>query len=222
MNRRSLLLSGGAVALVGGAAWLSLSGREASPLLVGMAEAQEATGDASSVQDMVLGDADAPVTMIEYASFTCPHCQAFHETVFPQLKADYIDTGKVRFVYREVYFDRPGLWASMIARCGGEMRFFGITSMIYERQREWAASGDPAAIVEELRKIAKTAGLDDAALDACMSDGETAQSLVSWYEENRVADDIQGTPSFVIDGTKYSNMSYDEMKGILDEAIGES
>jgi len=84
---------------------------------------------------MVIGDADAPIEMIEYASFTCPHCARFHADVYPLLKADYIDSGKVKFIYREVYFDRFGLWASMIARCGGEARFFGLSNLIYEKIR---------------------------------------------------------------------------------------
>ena len=125
---------------------------------------------------MVMGAADAPVEIIEYASFTCPHCAKLPRRPHIHcLKADYIDTGKVRFVYREVYFDRFGLWASMIARCGGEMRFFGMAELIYEKQREWGASGDPVVIVEELRKLAKTAGLTDEMLDECMNDAEQAQ-----------------------------------------------
>jgi len=188
-------------------------------LLAGVANAQEATGDPSSVPDMVLGDADAPIEIIEYASYTCPHCASFHADQFKQIKANYIDTGKVRFIYREVYFDRYGLWASMIARCGGEQRFFGISDLIYQKQREWTASGDPAAIVDELRKIAKTAGLNDETLDACMSDGDFAQSLVGWYEENAQRDGINSTPSFMIDGEKYSNMNYADFAAILDEKL---
>ena len=218
MNRRTLLLGSAATILVGGAVWMGLQDRasQGSNLLVGMAEAQT-TGDPSAIPDMVLGNPDAAVEVIEYASYTCPHCANFHASAWPQLKADYIDTGKIKFVYREVYFDRFGLWASMIARCGGEMRFWGITDLIYERQREWIAGGsDPALIVENLRKIGKTAGLDDAALDACMSDGETAQNLVAWYETNSKADGITGTPSFIINGEKYSNMPWDEFKALLD------
>ena len=218
MNRRTLLLGSAATILVGGAVWMGLQDRasQGSNLLVGMAEAQT-TGDPSAIPDMVLGNPDAAVEVIEYASYTCPHCANFHASAWPQLKADYIDTGKIKFVYREVYFDRFGLWASMIARCGGEMRFWGITDLIYERQREWIAGGsDPALIVENLRKIGKTAGLDDAALDACMSDGETAQNLVAWYESNSKADGITGTPSFIINGEKYSNMPWDEFKALLD------
>lgn len=174
--------------------------------------------DAPAVPDMVLGNPDAKVTVIEYASFTCPHCSNFAGNQFKQIKANYIDTGLVKFIFREVYFDRFGLWASMIARCGGDMRFFGITEMLFERQTEWAA-GEPAAIAANLRAIGKSAGLDDASLDACMADADQAQALVNWYEENRQADNIEGTPQFKVQDVKYSNMSYEEFAKVLDEAL---
>jgi len=185
-----------------------------------MANAQEATADVSAIQEMVLGDENAPIEVIEYASYTCPHCASFHASQFKKIKENYIDTGKVRFVYREVYFDRFGLWASMIARCGGNTdRFFGISDLIYEKQREWTATGDPSVIVDELRKIGKTAGLDDAALDACMQDADMAQSLVTWFQTNADRDGINSTPSFIIDGEKTSNMSYEDFAALLDAKL---
>ena len=190
----------------------------ASALALGMIGAPSFAQD-EGIQDMVLGSPDAPVEVVEYASFTCPHCASFHAEQFKELKKNYIDTGKVRFVYREVYFDRYGLWASMIARCGGDMRFFGITEMIYSGQKEWAAGGDPAQIAANLRNIGKIAGIDDATLDACMQDGATAEKLVAWYQENAERDDISSTPSFLIDGEKYSNMRYSEFAAILDERL---
>ncbi|MGS4945812.1 DsbA family protein [Meridianimarinicoccus sp. RP-17] len=181
------------------------------------APAQEA--DDAAVAEMTLGDAAAPVTFVEYASFTCPHCATFHAEVFPQLKRDYIDTGKVHFIHREVYFDRYGLWAGMVARCGGEMRYFGMADMIYDRQREWTQGDGPAAVAENLRRIGRTAGLSDDQLDACLTDADKAQALVAWYEDNATRDGVQGTPSFVIDGEMYSNMSYGELRAILDDKI---
>ena len=219
MQRRNLIAGGVAVVGLGGWA-LTRPSKDLpfDPLMA--ANAQEATTDMVAIPDMVMGSADAPVEIIEYASFTCPHCANFHATTYPLLKADYIDTGKVRFVYREVYFDRFGLWASMIARCGGEMRFFGMAELIYEKQKEWGASGDPVVIVEELRKLAKTAGLTDEMLDECMNDAEQAKALVAWYQANAERDDINSTPSFLIDGEKFSNMAYPEFQKILDEKIG--
>ena len=107
----------------------------------------------------------------------------------------------------------------MIARCGGEMRFFGMAELIYEKQREWTASGDPAIIIEDLRKLAKTAGLTDDMLDECMNDADMAQSLVGWYQANAERDDISSTPSFLIDGEKYSNMAYAEFQKIIDDKV---
>ncbi|QDY68376.1 DsbA family protein [Qingshengfaniella alkalisoli] len=175
--------------------------------------------DAPEIVEMALGAEDAPVTIVEYASFTCPHCANFHTTVFKDLKTNYIDTGKVRFIYRDVYFDRFGLWAAMVARCGGEMRFFGIADMLYSRQKEWIGEGDPATVVDNLKRIGKTAGLTDEALDACLQDGAKAEALVAWYEENAKADDISSTPSFIVNDEKFSNMSYDDFAKAIDERV---
>ncbi|MEE4119764.1 MAG: DsbA family protein [Paracoccaceae bacterium] len=217
------LLSVLAVTVAGAAAfWIARPAPEgALPALPMAAEAQEAAEiDTSSIAEMALGPEDAAVTVIEYASFTCPHCATFHAQVFPQLKENYVDTGQVRFVHREVYFDRYGLWAGMVARCGGEERYFGIADLIYERQREWT-QGEPTEVVDKLRRIGKTAGLTDEQLDACLSDGQKAQTLVAWYQQNAEADRIEATPSFVIDGEKFSNMSYADFSEILDEKLGD-
>ncbi|MBE3638768.1 DsbA family protein [Mangrovicoccus algicola] len=172
------------------------------------------------IPDMVLGRDDAPVKVTEYASFTCPHCAHFHETVYPRLKEDYIDTGKVQFTFREVYFDRYGLWASMVARCGGEMRYFGIADRLFATQRDWTGLGDPAGIAGALKKVGLTAGLTQEQVDACLNDNATAQALVNWYGANAKADEVTATPSFLIDGEPYSNMSFEQFAEILDEKLG--
>jgi protein-disulfide isomerase len=189
---------------------------------LGAAHAQtEAAPEAAAIEvvDFGLGPTDAKVTLIEYASFTCPHCATFHANVFKNLKADYIDTGKLRFEYREVYFDRPALWAAMIARCGGEMRYFGISEMIFDQQKEWAAGETPTAIVDSLKKIGRAAGLEDAAMDVCLKDEAKAKAMIAHYEKNFTADGIEGTPTLMINGVKHSNMSYDDLKVILDAEL---
>lgn len=222
MQRRNLILGGVAVAGLGGWALTRNSSTPGSTAIVGAANAQssDADVDTSTITEMVMGDADAPVTIIEYASFTCPHCAAFHQGPFKQLKADYIDTGKVRFIYREVYFDRPGLWASMVARCGGEAKFFGIADLIYKGQSDWVRGGEPAAIVDGLRKIGRLAGMDNDTLNACLQDADTAQTLVAWEAENREGDGVTSTPSFIINGSKQSNMSYADFKTLIDAELG--
>ena len=214
MNRLIPIILGVAI-LAGGAYWYSTTGGTSTSISAN-AETTSQTINGVEIEDMVLGSADAPITVVEYASYTCPHCASFHAGTFKQLKSDYIDTGKVKFVYREVYFDRPGLWASIIARCGGQEKFFGISDMIYDQQRAWSGSGDPVQIAEALRKIGRTAGLENETLEACLADADKAQSLVTWFEGNAAKDGIRSTPSFVIDGKLHSNMSYADFSELLD------
>jgi protein-disulfide isomerase len=185
--------------------------------------AQEAATDpaaaAPELTYMSIGSPDATVKIIEYASFTCPHCRDFHETVYTSLKTDYIDTGKVQFEFREVYFDKYGLWAAMMARCGGQLRFFGITDILYNTQQDWAGTDDPAAVLENLKRIGRTAGMDNAALDVCMNDGAMAQALVTQYQTNAEKDGVEGTPTLFINGEKHSNMNYADLKAIIDPLL---
>ena len=173
----------------------------------------------AEVADFGIGQTDAKVKIVEYASFTCPHCAHFHSEVYPKLKADYIDTGKVRLEYHEVYFDRYGLWAAMMARCGGEMRYIGIVDVLYDTQKDWAGSDDPNAVVENLKKIGRAAGMDDASMDVCMKDSKQADALVAHFEKNFAADGIEGTPTFLINGVKHSNMSYEDLKAMIDAEL---
>ncbi len=188
--------------------------------LGGAASAQEAAPETPvEIKDFTLGSPDAPVKITEYASFTCSHCANFHATTFKPLKAEYIDTGKVEFTLREVYFDRYGLWAAMIARCGGDMRYFGIADILFETQQEWAGSDDPNVVVENLKKIGRTAGMDDATMDACMKDGAKAEAMVARFEENMKADGVEGTPTLFINGMKHSNMDFAALKALIEAEL---
>ncbi len=208
MNRRSLLLAS-AMTLGVGLSGLPAFAQEAAP-----------AEEAGAIFEMVLGNPDSKVEVIEYASFTCPHCAAFAQNQFVSIKANYIDTGLIKFVYRDVYFDRFGLWAAMIARCGNNTdRFFGLTEMLYEQQRDWLAGGDPATIASNLKTMGQVAGLDDAAIEACTTDAAYAQGLVDWYTENAERDEITSTPSFLINGEKYTNMTYEDFAAILDAEL---
>ncbi|UXX81659.1 DsbA family protein [Roseovarius pelagicus] len=184
-------------------------------------EAPTPEPNADGIYEMTLGNPDANVTVTEYASFTCPHCANFHKTTFKQLKSNYIDTGKIQFIYRDVYFDRPGLWAAMVARCDGPSRFFGISDMLYNQQRDWVSGSDPVAIADKLRKIGKVAGMGEEQLEACLTDAAKAEALVAWFQTNAEADDISSTPTLMINGEQHSNMSYEELSKILDEKLAE-
>ncbi len=201
MNRRAMIALAAAMAM-----------SPATSALAQDAAAPEPT-------DFSLGDPNAPVKMVEYASFTCPHCATFHEQVFKDLKRDYIDTGKVYFTLREVYFDRYGLWAAMVARCGGEMRYFSVADQLFSTQSEWAASEDPTVVVGNLKTMAIAAGMDGAAVDACLNDGPMAEALIKRFETNMEADGVEGTPTIFINGTKHGNMAYADLKAILDAEL---
>lgn len=219
MNRNIILGAIAAVVVAVGAYFaFAPQSAQQTPISAAQAQSSDDAVDTSGVVDMFLGEEDAPITVIEYASFTCPHCRTFHENTFKELKADYIDTGKVKFVLREVYFDRYGLWAGMVARCGDGQRYFGLVDIIYETQSEWT-QGEPAQIADNLRRMGLVAGMDAETIDACMRDADKAKALTTFYEENARADNIRATPSFVINGTTHSNMSYAEMKAILDAEL---
>lgn len=223
--KRNLTAGAVALALVGGGAWYFTQGAGTPAStdfrIPGAAQAQSAAADVdvSSVVEMVKGDADAPIEVIEYASYTCPHCATAHANLIPALEENYVDTGKIRFVYREVYFDKFGIWASLIARCGGEEKFFGITDLIYKGQPEWSRAGSDAAIVDELRKIGRLSGMGNEQIEACLNDGDKIGTLVAWYQQNAAEHNIRSTPSFVIDGETYSNMSYADFSALLDEKL---
>lgn len=228
-----------AVAAAGTGFWLSQQATTAPlPTLIGAAEAEtpaaapksvvktetttaattEATGE-NKIVEMTLGNPDATVHVIEYASFTCGHCANFEKTVFPEIRKNYIDAGKIQFTFRDVYFDRYGLWASMVARCD-PMRYFGVQKLVFDDIPGWA-SGEPAQVADGLRKIGRQAGLTDDQVNACMQDAAKAQELMAWYEANAEKDNVDATPTFIINGEKYSNMPYAEFAKVLDEKLAE-
>lgn len=178
-----------------------------------------ALADDPIMGDIVLGDDAAPVTVIEYASFTCPHCADFHINTWPRFKAEYVDTGKVRFILREIYFDRYGLWASMVARCGGANAFYPVTDQLMKMQSVWTKVA-PELIGGEIQKIGRLNGLSAEQLNACLSDQEYAKTLVETYQTNAVADEVTGTPAFLIDGEKIEgNIPFEQLAALVDARL---
>jgi protein-disulfide isomerase len=223
LTRRSLmLLTSGLIALPSGMAWAD----SATTTTTTSTDATAAAPAPDAVPDFGIGDPAAKVKIVEYLSFTCPHCAHFHAEVYPKLKADYIDKGLVRLDYHEVYFDKYGLWGAMLARCGGEMRYIGIVDMLYDKQVDWAASDDPTVAIDQLKKIGLIAGIDDATADACLKDQDMAKTLVAHYQANIDKDfpnnSFQGTPSFIIDGVVHSNMAWEDLKKLLDDELAKS
>ncbi|MDR3465059.1 MAG: DsbA family protein [Xanthobacteraceae bacterium] len=176
------------------------------PLLrmIGSAAAQSLTAaevaHPSSLGDMTLGADTATVTIVEYASMTCPHCAAFTLNVFPKLKAEYIDTGKVRFIFREFPLDVKAAAGSMLARCIGKSdsgKYFAVIDLLFRQQADWVMSNTADA----LKRIGRQAGLGADAVDACLKD----QKLLDGIQETRdyAANTLKvnSTPSFFINGT---------------------
>ncbi len=172
------------------------------------------------IPEMTMGKDDAPVTMVEYAMFTCPHCAVFNQEVLPQIKANYIDTGKVKLVFREVYFNKPALWAALVARCAPSERYFGIADLLFRRQADWAAETDSNAMVQKLFSIGRQAGMTDDQMNACLQDRAMAEALVANYQKHAEADGVDATPMFIVNGVKVDNLPYEELAKKLDEALG--
>ena len=220
-SKKSPVLLIGVVALVviAAAAWFFSQGSGGTAqTAVTVPDDNAAAADGEGRVDLFLGEADAPVEFIEYASFTCPHCATFHKNVFPQLKADYIDTGKVKFVLREVYFDQFGLAAGLLARCGGDLRYYGIVDLLFEKQSEWA-KGEGEQIVQNLYRIGRQAGLENDAMQACLQDRDLSAALVEDYRLKAGRDEVSATPSFVINGEKVANEGWDALKNVIDSKL---
>lgn len=185
----------------------------------GQAQTQEPMPEGKILPDITLGQESAPVTFVEYASFTCSHCAAFHAENFPKLKAEYIDTGKVRFVQRDVYFDAVGLWAGILARCGGDDKYYPVADMLFDEQKTWlnAKTGDEIAV--NLRKVGAKAGMTTEQMDACWADKQKVADLVATFQKNATADKIEGTPTFVIGGETVQNQPWDAIKKVIDAKI---
>ena len=166
-----------------------------------------------SLGDMSEGSEDAPVTIVEYASMTCPHCARFHNTVYPLLKEKYIDTGKVRLIMREFPLDRLALAAAMLARCADKKQFFSLTTVLYRQQAVWARSKDPAT---ELFKIAKLAGFTEEKFNACLQDKKIAQGIVDVKNNGLNNFQVQSTPTFFINGVKLNGvLGFDDFEKLV-------
>ena len=190
------------------AAALSLTGLAAlagfSPLrLIAQAMAQSASDVAKpvSLPDMTLGPANASVTITEFASMTCPHCAAFNETVFPKIKSEYVDTGKVRYVFREFPLDIKAAAGSMLARCIAKDdagKYFAVIDMLFRQQNDWVIKNT----TETLTRIGKQAGLSQQAVEDCLKDQALLDKIAA---DQKYASDVlkvDSTPTFFINGEK--------------------
>ena len=199
MKQVALRLSGSLVVVLGlwTLVWL--------PLVLGESAAAE-------IEDRVLGDPNAPVTIIEYASLTCPHCAEFHEDVLPQLKERYIAPGKVRMIYRDFPLDQRALAAASLAHCAGSERYFGFLDVLFQTQENWARADDHLAA---LKRLGKLGGLTEAEMEACFADEELTNRILQTRLDAQNQHEISSTPTFIIDGKAYSGTRDIEEFGAL-------
>lgn len=149
--------------------------------------------------EMIMGDENAPVTILAYESMTCPHCATFHKDTLPQLKKEYIDTGKAKLVFRDFPLDQLALRAHMMARCAGKSRYFGMVEVIFRTQEQWARDSDP---VQALANIGRMSGLSQEDFESCMGNKELFDSIVRRIKEGRDKYGIQSTPTFIVNEDK--------------------
>ena len=198
-NRRQLILGASALALAGPAVAQDLS----------------KLNDPSPIGEMTMGPDNAKVTIIEYASASCPHRANFHKTTFQTLKKDYIDTGKIRFVMREFPHNDAGLAGSMVARCLPNDKYFPVMGLIFEQQEMWFPNP-----VDGLFKIAQLAGMSRESFDACLKNEEVAKGILE-VRKQAEGFGVDSIPTLFINGQRYSGeQTIEDMKKVIDPLLG--
>ena len=173
--------------------------------------------------DMVMGSDKAPVTIIEYASLTCPHCAHFDETTFPKLKSEYIDKGLVKYVYRDFPLDRMALAASQIAHCAGPERFFGFIDAIFRQQMTWTSGKDADAIIANLKSLARQGGLPEDKAEACLKDKSLQDAILAQSLKGEKEFKVDSTPTLFINGQKHPGaLSFEELEAIVKPLLKKS
>ncbi|MBJ6132104.1 DsbA family protein [Ochrobactrum sp. Q0168] len=217
LNRRHVISLAGSAA-----AGLAFAGASVTGALA-QDRAPEGTVDAAKIaepgklKDMVYGKADAPVTIVEYASLTCPHCADFTINTFPKIKEKYIDSGKARLIFREFPFDPRATAAFMLARCAPEDRYFPMVDVFFKQQQQWATAQDGEAA---LLQIAKLAGFTQESFKACLTNQQVLDDVRATMERGSKDFGVNATPTFFINGQKYAGaLSVDEMSAIIDKLL---
>jgi protein-disulfide isomerase len=224
-DRRTVLTGLAAVAAAAGVYWY-VQDRPAMTLAPGA----KAQGDAPAAVDQgqlmqapalgerTLGSPDARVTIVEYASATCPHCASFHKETFPTLKKDFIDTGKVRFVFREFPFDDVALAAFMLARCAPEEKYFPLIEVLFEQQGTWADRDKNPR--EELFKIAQLEGFTSESFDTCLKNERVAQGILDIQKRGEDEFGVEATPTFFVNGKRLrGRQDIEAFKTAIEEAL---
>ena len=170
-----------------------------------------------ALAERVIGKADAPITIVEYASLTCPHCARFHKETLPKLKTAYIDTGKAKLIFRDFPFDGLALRAAALARCAPQERYFAVLDTLFQQQETWSRAKDPLAAIGNIGKLA---GMSQATVDACFKDTKLMDSIVQIRLDGE-KQGVDSTPTFIIGGKKISGAQpFEEFDKLLKSLPG--
>jgi protein-disulfide isomerase len=152
--------------------------------------------------DRVLGKPDAPITIIEYASLTCPHCAAFNKDILPELKTRYVDTGKAKLIYRDYPLDQWALKAAMLARCAPADKYFSFIDVLFQNQVTWATAKDQLAALE---RIGRLGGISAEQFNTCMQNRALEDAVLAESLRGQKEFDVQSTPTIIVNGKKVDN-----------------
>ncbi|AFL49250.1 protein-disulfide isomerase [Sinorhizobium fredii] len=170
-----------------------------------------------ALPEMALGEANAPVTIVEYMSMTCPHCANFHNKTFDAIKAKYVDSGKVRFIVREFPFDPRAAAAFMLARCAPEGQYFPMISMLFKQQEQWAAAENGR---DALLQMSKLAGFTQESFEACLTNQKLLDDVNAVMQRGAKEFGVKSTPTFFVNGEHYSgDMSVDVLSALIDSKL---
>jgi protein-disulfide isomerase len=170
-----------------------------------------------SIPEKVLGKADAPLTIVEYASLTCPHCALFHSQTMPELKKTYIESGKVRFIFRDFPLDSLAMAAAMLAHCAGGERYFGFLDVLFRSQTTWSRSKNPR---QELGRLARFANVSPEQFDACLNNRALLKAIQDRARVGEKSHAIRSTPTILVGERKVEGtMPFTELKVIIDAAL---
>jgi protein-disulfide isomerase len=180
----------------------------------GIQLAEGATPEVTA-DDRILGKADAPVTIIEYASLTCPHCAAFEKEILPKIKSEWIDTGKAKLVFRDFPLDGSALKAALVARCAPPERYYGFIGILFAQQGSWGLAQDP---IPGITRIAKLGGMSEDQVQACLKDDALQNKILAVRLAAEQQYQVESTPTFFINGKKVVGAREDEIVAAIKAA----
>lgn len=213
MDRRTMLAGGAGLAALAGIAWFGFGER----LGLRGAGAMRGLLEPGALPDMAIGKEGAPVTIVEYASLTCPHCATFHEKTLPGIKEKYVDTGKVRLIFREFPFDSRAAAAFMLARCAPAEQYFPLIDVMFRQQKSWSQAEDPRPV---LMQIARLAGFTQETFEACLKNQSVLDKVMAVRDKAKDEFKVESTPTFFINGEKHAGtMSVEDMSKLIDKHL---